>query len=371
MSAFEVKVYQLIIEPHNNADTLELAVVGDYRSIVRKGQFETGTLAVYIPEGSIVPDWLIEKIGLTGKLAGPQKNRVKAVKLRGILSQGLIVPMEICVERFFGSDEDEGQELSEYFYEGSDIIELLGITKYEPPIPTHMSGEVFAAHGYTLKYDIENIKKFPDAIPEGEMVLITEKLHGTWTCFGYHPDIEHPIVASKGLSGQGLAFKINEANTDNLYIRSLVNTADENGNNVIDRLQKTFAAGLPFYILGETYGKGVQDLHYGLTKPDFRAFDIYVGKPGEGRYLSGHEFMSACHSINLEMVPVLYHGPFNKGLLKEYTDGKDNVTGSHMREGIVIRGLLDDKYLSDLGRVIVKSVSEAYLLRKGDATEFN
>lgn len=395
MSTFEVKVYMLKIEPHNNADTLELAVVGDYRSIVRKGQFVTGDLGVYIPEGAIVPDWLIEKIGLTGKLAGPQKNRVKAMKLRGILSQGLIVPLDIYpfhtyidkVGRDFKGErvgvarplhdddgrlvEGDGAEVK-FAPLGTDVAEFLGITKYEPPIPVHMAGEVFAAHGYTLKYDIENIKKFPDAIPEGEMVLITEKLHGTWTCFGYHPDIGHPIVTSKGLSGQGLAFKFNDANADNLYIRSLLSTADADGDDALDRLQKEFVAGLPFYILGETYGKGVQDLHYGLTKPHFRAFDIYVGQPGgEGRYLNGHEFMSACNKIGLEMVPVLYHGPFSKAIVNEFTDGKDNVTGAHMREGVVVRGLIGDKYLSDLGRVILKSVSEAYLLRKGDATEYN
>lgn len=386
MSTFEVKVYRLAIEPHNNADTLELAVVGDYRSCVRKGQFVTGDLGVYIPESAVVPDWLIEKLGLTGKLAGPQKNRVKAMKLRGILSQGLILPLDIYPFHTYidkvghdfkgervgvGKPVDEATEVM-FAPLGTDVAEFLGITKFEPPIPVHMSGEVFAAHGYTLKYDIENIKKFPDAIPEGEMVLITEKLHGTWTCFGYHPDIGNPIVTSKGLSAQGLAFKINEQNADNLYIRSLVNTADADGNDVLDHLQKEFVAGLPFYVLGETYGKGVQDLHYGLTKPHFRAFDIYVGEPGgDGRYLCGHEFMSVCHKIGLETVPVLYHGPYSKALVKEFTDGKDNVTGAHMREGIVIRGLLDDKRLPDLGRVILKSVSEGYLLRKGDATEYN
>jgi hypothetical protein len=81
--------------------------------------------------------------------------------------------------------------------------------------------------------------------------------------------------------------------------------------------------------------------------------------------------MSTCRAIGLETVPVLWHGPYSKQLVKELTDGKDNVTGAHMREGVVIRGLLDDKYLPDLGRIILKSVSEAYLLRKGDATEYN
>lgn len=376
MSTFEAKVYKLTIEPHNNADTLELAVIGDYRSVVRKDQFKTGDLGVYIPEGAIVPEPVLYQLGLLGKLAGPNKDRVKTQRLRGVVSQGLVLqcladnhPRDTHYIMY--TDSESGVEDYLTVKEGDVVTDFLGITKYEPPIPTNMSGEVFNAHGYTLKYDIENIKKFPHAIPEGEMVLITEKLHGTWTCFGYHPDIEHPIVTSKGLSAQGLAFKFNEVNANNLYIRSLNSTVDANGNNVIARLQREVIEGLPFYILGETYGKGVQDLHYGLTKPHFRAFDIYVGKPGEGRYLCGNEFIAACHKIGLETVPVLYCGAYHKALVTELTDGKDNVTGTHMREGVVIRGLLDDKYTSDLGRVIVKSVSEAYLLRKGDATEYN
>src|SRR5271156_5459950 len=94
MATFEVKVYKLKIEVHPNADALELAVVGDYRSCVRKGDFKTGDLGVYIPEGSIVPKWIVASLGLTGKLAGPDDNRVKAIKLRGILSQGLILPVK-------------------------------------------------------------------------------------------------------------------------------------------------------------------------------------------------------------------------------------------------------------------------------------
>lgn len=374
MSTFEVKVYKLQIEPHNNADTLELAVVGDYRSCVRKGQFQTGDLGVYIPEGSLVPKWIIASLGLTGKLAGPDSNRVKAMKLRGILSQGLIFPVKVI----YPGDNPNPHTVvytvtGEWFYveEGDDIAERLGITKYEPPIPVHMAGEVFNAHGYTLSYDIENIKKYPDVIKDGEMVLITEKLHGTWTCFGFHPDIPHPIVTSKGFSGQGLAFKYCDANAFNLYIMSLANTSDADGNDVLERLKKEFVENIPFYILGETYGKGVQDLEYGLARPHFRAFDIYVGNPGTGRYLNGHEFMAVCRKANIEIVPILFHGSYTRTIVDAFTNGQDNITGTHMREGVVVRCLLDDKRDYALGRVILKSVSEKYLLRKGNATEFN
>ena len=184
MAEFEAKVYKLIIEPHPNADRLELAVVGDYRSIVMKGQFKTGDLGVYIPEAAVCPDWLIAEMGLEGKLAGKQKNRVKAVKLRGILSQGLVYPVlemsvngeprySVCGE---GWKNPESMNDNIDVEVGSVVTEFLGITKYEPPIPVHMAGEVFNAHGYTLKYDIENYKRYPEVLQDGELVIFTEKI---------------------------------------------------------------------------------------------------------------------------------------------------------------------------------------------------
>ena len=89
MSDLKVTLEKLEIFPHPNADLLELAQVGLYRAVVGKGQFESGDYALYIPEQAILPPELIEELGLTGKLAGPEKNRVKAVRLRGEISQGI------------------------------------------------------------------------------------------------------------------------------------------------------------------------------------------------------------------------------------------------------------------------------------------
>lgn len=384
MSTFEVKVYRLEIEDHPNADVIELAKVGDYRSIVPKGQFKTGDLAVYIPEAAVVPDWVISRLGLEGKLAGKAKNRVKAIKLRGILSQGLILPLEYrenvmdqdtheCSDHYVLSHEFGSAGIS--VEEGQDVTEFLGITKWEPPIPVHMAGEVFNALGYTLKYDIENLKKFPDVLQHGEEVVVTEKLHGTWCCFGYHPEVDTHIITSKGLSEKGLAFKLNEANENNLYVRALNATApnpDGTGGTVLDRMHEMFGYDMPFYILGEVFGAGVQDLTYGGEKPQFRIFDIYTGNPGEGAYLNPLELGVVAKQIGVTTVPVLYVGAYSRGIVEHYTDGMETASGkeAHMREGIVIKPL-EERSNVELGRVILKSVSEAYLLRKGKPTEFN
>src|SRR4051812_34923701 len=94
MSDFQVRIVRIRnIEPIPGADNIELAVIGDYRSVIQKGQFNKGDIGVYIPEASVLPDWLVEQLGLIGRLAGPDKNRVKAIKLRGCVSQGILMPI--------------------------------------------------------------------------------------------------------------------------------------------------------------------------------------------------------------------------------------------------------------------------------------
>ena len=388
MADFEAKVYKLTIEEHPNADVLEIARVGDYRSIVGKGQFKTGDLGVYIPEQAVCPEWVLERLGLVGRLAGKAKNRVKAIKLRGIFSQGLIYPVELlkgAVETNTGPNPGTGKDIycitqdeggaGHRVEEGYDAAEWMGLVKYEPVIPASMSGEVEGASGCTLKYDIENIKKHPGVIRYGQIISITEKLHGTWCCFGSHPDAPY-VVCSKGLSARGLIFQINTKNTErNLYVRTLEETRDENSHNLIDRAhfllnERTGNPMLPFYLLGEIFGKGIQDLHYGLNKPEFRIFDIYLGEPGQGRYMDCAELMDFIHELGAKMVPLLFTGSYTDEIVEEYTNGKDTIGGFNVREGIVIKPIIEH-YDKELGRVILKSVSEDYLLRKGSTTEYN
>ena len=364
MSTFNVPVVRVVIEPHENADVLEIARVGDYRSIVRKGQFVTGELVAYIPEQSIVPEPLLEELGLKGKLAGKEGNRVKAIKLRGVLSQGIVVPAR------------------EGWVEGQDVAGLLGVHKWEPPAPpAHMNGVCYAAGlDRCMRYDIENFKAYPEMLVVGEPVVFTEKIHGTWCQVGYLPpsmiDAEgHLVVSSKGLAGKGLAFRPDAPeNVGNLYLRVA------RGLEIDRRISEVFVAELaadqPIFVLGEVFGAGVQDLAYG-AKADakgtlgFHVFDIYVGRPGRGAYLGDMPLTNACERMGLPRVPVLYRGPFGREVMLEHTDGKETVTGKglHIREGIVVRAAVERRDPL-LGRVQLKSVSEKYLLRSG-GTEYN
>ncbi len=362
MSTFTVPVVRVLLEPHDNADALEIARVGDYRSVVRKGQFKAGDLVAYIPEQALVPDPLLEAMGLRGKLSGKEGNRVKAIKLRGVLSQGLVL------------------EARPGWSEGQDVAAELGVVKWEPPVPSQMSGLLYGAGtDRCVRYDVENFKAFPEVLVDGEPVVFTEKIHGTWCQLGLLPagDAgEHGrlVVTSKGLGAKGLAFAPGAPeNQTNLYLRVARHLGIE------ARIDWAFAervAAAPVFVLGEVFGAGVQDLAYGARADQdgalgFRVFDVYVGWVGQGAFLSDAELEAACAALGLPRVPVLYRGPFSRAVMRAHTDGRETVSGqaTHLREGIVVRPLLE-RHHPELGRVQLKSVSEAYLLRKG-GTEYN
>lgn len=378
MSTFSVKVLPINkIEKHPSADSLSLAYIKDYISIVGLNSFQEGELVVYIPEGSVVPNEVAAMIGLEGKIG----NRLKAIKLRGIISQGILYPVKENILEL-----PNGNKVS--VKEGDDVAEILGIKKYIPSIPANLSGEVFASDPvYTVKFDIENIKNYPNIIKEGEIVVLTEKIHGTFTqiiylppkfiklegidykeTFGNHKD-GMLMVGSKSLSAEGLMFKVNDANKNNVYIKVV------SENDMINKFTEQFKdKEYPVIMLGETFGSDVQDLRYGFDHRGlngFRAFAIYEGLRSRFKVMKSDDLDVVLKNMNIERVPVLYKGIFNKEIMNQYTVGKETVSGKeiHIREGIVIIPE-EERYNNEIGRVILKSVSSDYLLRKGHSTEF-
>lgn len=391
MSTFKVTAEKLVILPHPNADALELAQVGLYRAVVPKGVYQTGDYALYIPEQAVLPETLIEELGLTGRLAGKQKNRVKAIRLRGELSQGIVCKIPQSLRDWcFSKKEQEHQRrretwpeieqrtLSSWSIIEEDLAPALNITKYVPEIPVHMAGEVIDGSELLDWVDIENIKRNPDVFTPGEVVVITEKIHGTCCIMTYIPaereDTEGVVlVSSKGLADKHLALAPND---DNLYWRAVI------GNMLpvfASRIAEIFN-GWKVALYGEVYGAGVQDLTYGGSAknsvPGYALFDIRIEFPdGERRWLDSHEVTGLVAAFALDLpiqcVPTLYTGPFDMDKVWELASGPETVSGSstHIREGVVIRPASERRSEALGGRAILKAVSEDYLLRK-NGTEY-
>jgi RNA ligase (TIGR02306 family) len=366
VSDFEVLVRQVddVID-HGNADRLSIVKLLGYEAITAKEEdgshrFQPGEKIIYVPEAAIVPEALLKERGYwneekdIGMLAGKTGTRVKAIRLRGVLSQGLVWKLDV--------PGDVGDNLADFF----------GITKWEPPIPAGMDGDVIGAGEFAYNYDIENFQTYPDFLV-GQEVEATEKLHGTNFRISYRPGVKYDelfgegdvAITSKGMGAKGLVLTNTEKNrVGNLYVR----TALELG--LIDLIRDLgLRSGEAVDLFGEIYGVGVQDLHYGTTKPDYRAFDMRVNH----QFLSPEDKNELLDSLGIQRVPLLYQGPFNLDRLAELRDGQ-SALGGCIREGIVVTAMGDQApRQADFGhslRPILKMVSPDYLTRKG-GTEFN
>ncbi|MGW2823390.1 RNA ligase (ATP) [Streptomyces sp. NPDC001443] len=354
MSTLRVTAEVLTVHPHPNADALELAQVGLYRAVVAKGAYRTGDAAVYIPEQSVLPAALIEELGLTGRLAGGNHDRVRAVRLRGELSQGLV-----CRPRAL-----EDVDLARAAADRTDFAERLGVVKWVPPVPPTMSGEVESAPGLLPWVDIENIQRYPDVFAPGEPVVLTEKLHGSACLLTYHAEEDRAYVSSKGYGARSLALK---EDPRNLYWRAVRgHGAVEAAARLAGRLGARRVG-----IFGEVYGAGVQDLTYGAggrhDTLGYAVFDVSAEIDGTVVWLDAAGLLDG----ELPLVPRLFEGPYDIGRVLEAATGRESVSGRelHLREGVVIRPAVERYSPVTGGRAIAKAVSPAYLTRKG-GTEY-
>lgn len=323
-SESNVEVVRLgALEKHPNADTLSVTMVhGGYPCIVRTEEWREGDLAVYVPVDSVVPD-----VPAFAFLRG--HNRIRAQRLRGIFSMGLLVKPEPGMVK------------------GENVGERLGITKWEAPepgLPGTPRGPGLEAEappkGYVIPCytDIEGLRRHRGALAPGEEVVITEKIHGANA--RYMHDGERLWVGSRT--------ELKRESDGNMWWR----VAREL--NLAEKL-----AYAPMRVVyGELYGQ-VQDLKYGVSGFAFRAFDVFSVEAG--RYLDHDEAFYVAHSLGIEWVPQIYRGPWDSALVS-HAEGPSTLA-PHVREGIVIKPVRERH--EHMGRVILKQHGEGYLTRKG------
>jgi RNA ligase (TIGR02306 family) len=156
------------------ADNIELVTVGGWQAITKKGEYKVDDLVVVATTDAVIPQKLSDDLGVTNYLRKGQ--RVRTVKLRGVYSEFLIIPIGFVPEK--------------YRYEGADCMELLDIFKFEPPVKTiqlSVGGRKIKYHqnpNFKVYYKFPNQKNVPDMFTEEDEVVITRKLHGTNARYG-------------------------------------------------------------------------------------------------------------------------------------------------------------------------------------------
>lgn len=357
MSTLIVPVVKISkIEKHPNADTLSIVNFDgyDWNCIVRTEDFKEGDLAIYIPIDSIVPESLIEEYNLSYLKKG---SRIMTVKLRGIISQGLLLQMK-----------------DKKFSLGKNVAQDLGITKWEPPAPKYqgLNGKkmerVINPH-FSRYTNIENIKNYSGVFEDGEDVVIREKIHGSNWRAAKLPRQEDRKILRKIINKIKKMFGKLDPYEFVYGSHNVQWGVDEYGDDIYGRIAKRYnmIKVIPndYVVYGEVYGAGVQDLTYGLKDIELAVF----GVTHKGNYLSDYEMVRFCTERNLPMAPLLYKGPFNKEIVIQLTDGKSTLCSTQIREGIVVTSATET-FDRRVGRKILKSISVDYLTRK-NGTEYH
>jgi RNA ligase (TIGR02306 family) len=360
MSSLLVEVCKVdSIIKHPNADKLSVIGVKGWNCIVGLDQYKEGDLMVFVPPDSIIPSNLIEKYGLTYL---KKDGKVGTTRLRGFLSQGLIL------------DLPEGK-----WKVGDDTSKVLGITKWEAPALPVMGGVKQTSkkkiNPYFDKYtDIENIKNYNDVFTNEDMIIITEKIHGSNARYG---NLE--IIINKN---QPLLYKIQKwvekyilgkthefvYGSHNVQITGHAGRNSFYGDDVWGKIAKKYdlANKIPkdYIVYGEIFGKGIQDLTYGLNDVDICIFDIKY----KDQYLNWDAIEDFCQENGLTTVPPLYIGRFLNNILNNCTKGESILCPGQLREGCVVKSYPEEND-PKIGRKILKSINTDYLLRK-NGTEY-
>lgn len=353
---------------HPNADRLDIVSFEGilYRCVVGRDQVRPGDLVAYFPVDTVLPEPLLVSIGLSGKLAGKQHNRVKTVKLRGEFSQGLAVPLsdvDKYIVQCHAKDDPQGLCPLPHYALDLDLTDILGITIYEPPEPTTGTG-VRPAYLTPLPteihvYDIENAENYPAVVHRlmDAKVSITEKIEGTHVIAACYKGGRYLVGTRKNE-----LVVTEEATKATAYWQACAKLGVEG---ILRSLVESDKVDL-LTLRGELVGPCAQGNYYGLKENTIYWFEVEVN----GHPMPAEQALAVLTQANLNTVPELYRGKMSLafsafgGNLDSYATRQSVINSAKLAEGIVIRPLDGEASVPDLGRVILKVRSKAYLVKQ-------
>lgn len=326
-----IRVHDVL--PHPNADKLEIINVFGYTVCVGKGQFKPGDLAVYIPPDYEVPVEREEFAFLRERSKGKPYYRLRVTKMRGIISQGILIPAPDMLYR--GEEPVVAVEVKE----GDNLIDDYGIQRYEPPIDNMGTGgdNVMAPEGYFPTYDVEDGRRYSEILVPGEKIVVTEKIHGASGRWAFRD----------GQMYCGSRKNWKKEDERNIWWIALANHPN---------IRAFCEAHQDITVYGEVYGP-VQNLKYGLREPRIAVFDL----------LRGNQWINALETREmapkLPWVPLLFEGAYDPDVVTGLAEDDSSVMtapNGHMREGVVVKPIVERTH-PKLGRVQLKFVSNRYL----------
>jgi RNA ligase (TIGR02306 family) len=314
------------VKDHPNADKLAIYKVDGWNVIDGIGKYKVGDMIIYCEIDSylpVKPEFEFLRRSSFKKMGILEGFRLKTIRLRGILSQGLLISMDVL---------PDGHE----YEEGENVTDVLGIVKYERPLPANLNGEVYGDFpSFVRKTDEDRVQNMDYADLSTHTYTVTEKLDGSSCTYYFHEG--HFGVCSRNL-------ELLESDKNTLWnVAQNYEIAEK-----LERLGKSIA------IQGELIGLGIQKNMYKLNENDFRLFKVFDIR--EGTYYSMDEMISLADELGVPSVPMLdrsFRLPDSVDELLGYADGKSELSDA-LREGVVL-------YSNEYENVHFKVISNKFL----------
>ncbi len=350
------------IEPIEGADLIVKAQVLGWDMITKKGEFSIGDLCVFFEIDSFLRA-SDERFAFLMKRSprmynGYEGHKLRSVKMKGVLAQGLALPISL-----FPEIVDPVEDM--------DVTELLNVEKWEPPIHPSLAGRVAGMFpSWIRKTDqdrVQGIRNFEERVT-GVTFEKTIKLDGSsLTAFYYkdRPDFdEEKERLEMGVCSRNMEIKL--SNTENSFVQMFYT---KNMGEILKRFYEQFGTNLA--IQGELFGEGIQGNLENIKGLDFRIFDIFnIDKQEYLLPKERHDVIAIMNGFGLgtlENTQVLdYECDVTKYAdIKEILKDAEGPTmfSNNEREGLVFKANARDK----MGNIFTfKAINNKYLLQHDD-----
>ena len=307
------------INPHPNADKLELAKVLGYTCIVEKGKYKAGDAIVLIQPDTVLPDkpW--------AEMFKKRSSRVRAMKLRGQFSFGIVMLLKDVVDPFFFAAQygDAKDHI------GVDVAHIIGVTKYEAPQPQQLDAKGPLPFGLG-RIDEERWQNITD-LPFGENTMVTVKVDGSSGTYYCHKDRQTGDWTT-GICSRSLEMKPGCLNNYTRIDRKYTIL-----NNLMDYCK---FHDVSLALRGEIYGNNIQghaNNPHAKLPLDFAAFNVYnFDTLSYENYESEHYYEDVCRKIGIPVVPNIGGQVLTPDLIKWYAEDISKIDGKPF-EGVVIK----------------------------------
>jgi len=315
------------IRPIEGADMIELAIIDGWQCVAKKGELKQGAKALYCEIDSLLPAndprfAFLAARGTSKNADGAEGYRLRSIKLRGQLSQGLALPVEMFPE-----------------IEDDDIDTALGIVKYEPPMPAQLMG---LARGnfpsFIRKTDQERIQNLPHLLGDTGTWEVTQKLDGSSMTVYFNN-------GEFGVCSRNIDLKETDGN-------SFWNAARRLG-----LREKMATFGKNIALQGELIGEGIQKNPEQIAGQDFYLFDVW--DIDRQCHVSMGERKIAAAALGLKSVPLIDIITLeifdSMASILKCAEGFSWLNGKTQREGVVFKRID--------GSDSFKVISNKYLLK--------